>query len=62
MWTVVPAPSVHFLSYTVAIIAELFGLVSCLMFRTIVVRLSDDVFQIQLLYDEITWIYLFMYA
>ena len=43
---VVPAPSVYFLSYIVAITAELFRPVSCLMFSNIIVRLSDDVFQI----------------
>ena len=59
---VVPAPSVHFLSYIIVIIAKLFGLVSCLMFSTIVMRLSDEVFQIQLLNDEITWVLHFMYA
>ena len=59
---VVPAPSFHFLSYIVVITAKLFGLVSCLMFSSIFVRLSDDVFQIQLLYDEVTWILHFLYA
>ena len=57
-----PTLSVHFLSYIFAITAKLFRPVSCLMFSSIVVRLSDDVFQIQLLYDEITWILHFMYA
>ena len=62
MFSVVPTPSAHSLCYIVAITAKLFGLVLCLMFSTIVVRLSDDVFQIQLLYDEISWILHFMYA
>ena len=56
------SPSVHFLSCIIAIIAELFRPVSCLMFSSIVVRLSNDVFQIQLLHDEMTWILHFMYA
>ena len=57
-----PTSSLHFLSYIVAITTELFRPVSCLMFSSIFVRLSDDVFQIQLLYDEITWVLHFMYA